>query len=365
MRDGGTRAQNRGQFLVTLLYYVAWALLIGGAVWVAVRWFTPFLLAFLTAALLQRPLRWLTARTGVSRGFLAGMLVVLLVAAVAAAVGGFGWWLWQRAVALFGDEERIRAFAARLTAAWETLAQWGEARLQQLPPAAEQALREALGGFSPADGLLGEWLLGAAGGVVRFAANSLPSLVFSFLVWMIASVFLTADYRRVTAALLQRLPPRAAAWGADLRTLCGGTVKQMARAYLCLMGVTFLELCAGLWLLRVKGAIPLAAVIALVDILPVLGVGTVLLPWAAVAALNGELRFAMWLAVLYLVITVVRNLLEPRLISRRVGLSPIVTLLCLYAGLRFGGFWGLLLLPFAVTVAIQLYQRRNKQSRVR
>ena len=360
MRTGGTPPKSRGHILVDLAYYAVWTLLVGAAVWIAVRWLTPFLPAFITAALLQRPVRWLTARTGASRGFLAGVLVVLTVAAFAAVAGGIGWWLWRQAVELLGDQARIRAFADRLAAAWQTLAQWGERRLQQLPPAVADALRDMVAGISPADGPFGEWLLAAAGGLLRFATGHLPSLAFSFLVWMIATVFITADYRRITDTLTRHLPPRIAAVTQDLRTLCGGTLKQMAKAYLCLMGVTFLELCVGLWLLRVNGAIPLAALIALVDILPVLGVGSVLLPWAAVAALNGDGRFALCLVALYLVITVIRNLLEPRLVSRRIGLPPIVTLMCLYAGWRLFGLLGLVFLPFAVTVAVQLYHRRAK-----
>ena len=85
-----TETQKRGQFLINLLYYAAWTLLLGGALWIAVRWLMPFVLAFGTAALLQRPLRWLVARTGVSRGLWSGVLTLVLVAAVAAAVGGVG-----------------------------------------------------------------------------------------------------------------------------------------------------------------------------------------------------------------------------------------------------------------------------------
>lgn len=351
-------SKSRGQVLVDLAYYAVWVAAVVFAVWITLRWLAPFLLAFVTAALLQRPVRWLTDRTGASRGFLAGVLVVLTVAALAAVAGGVGWWMWRQAVALLSDETRIRAVADRLAAAWHTVAQWCEQRLHALPPTVAEALRGITADVAP----IGEWLLTAAGGVVRFATRSLPSLAFSFLVWMIATVFLTADYRRTVNALTRHLPSRAVAVVADLRELCGGTVKQMARAYLALMGVTFLELCVGLWLLRVHGAVWLAALIALVDILPVLGVGSVLLPWAGVAALNGDGRFALCLLALYLVITVIRNLLEPHLISRRVGLPPIVTLLCLYVGWELFGLVGLLFLPFAVTVGAGLYRRKTKPS---
>lgn len=354
------RVISRGQFLVNLLYYAAWTALLLGALWVALRWLMPFVLAFVTAALLQRPLRWLAARTHVSRGFLSGLLVVLLVAAVAAAVGGVGWWLWRSVVTLVGDEAWVADVAARLTAAWDRLGVWGEQFLSRLSPATQDALRAVIKNLPTADGLFGEWLQRAAGGVARFAVQSLPSLAFSFFIWVLATVFLTGDLPRVVHVLQQRIPTRFRGAANELRALCSGTMAKMAKAYLLLMGLTFLELCVGLWALRVRGALWLAALIALVDVLPVLGVGTVLLPWAGVAALTGDVRFAVWLVLLYLVITVVRNVAEPRLISRRVGLPPAVTLLSLYVGLQAAGAAGLLVAPFAVTVAAQWWRHHKK-----
>ena len=345
--------------MVNLLYYAAWMALAVGALWVALRWLMPFVLAFVTAALLQRPLRWLAARTRVSRGFLSGLLVVVLVAAVAAAAGGVGWWLRRSAVTLVGDEAWVADVAARLTAAWDTLGGWGERFLARFSPATQNALRAVLEELPSADGLLGEWVRRAAGGVARFAVESLPSLVFSFFIWVLATVFLTGDLPRVTDGLCRLIPARFRGTVGELRALCGGTVAKMAKAYLLLMGLTFLELCVGFWALRVSGAVWLAALVALVDILPVLGVGTVLLPWAAVAALTGDIRFGVWLVVLYLVITVVRNFAEPRLISRRIGVPPVVTLLSLYVGLRAAGAVGLLVAPFAVTLAAEIWHKKQ------
>lgn len=99
------------------------------------------------------------------------------------------------------------------------------------------------------------------------------------------------------------------------------------------MLITFGELALGLLLLRVDLALVLSALIALVDALPVLGTGTVLVPWALVSLLGGNWKLALGLAVLYGVIWLVRSLLEPRLIGSRVGLPPLAALLSLYVGL--------------------------------
>lgn len=349
---------RRGQFLVDLVYLLTWVGLAAGAVWLLWRWLMPFLLAFATAAALQRPVRWLTTKTEASRGFLSGLLVVGLVLAVAAAAGGAGWWLWRAAVNFLGDPGAVESLADRLTGLWDSLQAWLAGLLSRFSPETRSALQASFGALFTGDGgLLGEWVAGAARGALHFVASSLPGALFAFLIWVMAAVFLTVDYRRVVDFLWRQLPSRRRQMVAEVCALCRGTLWQMAKAYFLLMLLTFGELAVGLWLLRVPGALALAALIALVDILPVLGVGTVLLPWAGVAFLNGDATLGVWLLVLYVVITVVRNLLEPRLVAQQVGLPPVVTLLCLYLGWQVAGVAGILLLPVAVTLLVQLQKR--------
>jgi sporulation integral membrane protein YtvI len=129
---------------------------------------------------------------------------------------------------------------------------------------------------------------------------------------------------------------------------------KFAKAYALLLGLTFVELSIGLALLRVHYAILWAALIALVDILPVLGTGTVLIPWAVVNLILGNYPLGVGLLVLYGIITVVRQSLEPRVVGKQIGLYPLVTLVCMFLGSYLFGFVGLFALPIAVTVLVQL-----------
>ena len=94
---------------------------------------------------------------------------------------------------------------------------------------------------------------------------------------------------------------------------------------------------------------------ALVDALPVFGTGTVLLPWAVLALLGGDVRMSVGLLVLYSVISLVRSLLEPRLVGARVGLPPLAALVCMYVGFQALGVLGMLLAPLAAVLARQLW----------
>mgnify|MGYP002576778305 FL=1 len=112
---------------------------------------------------------------------------------------------------------------------------------------------------------------------------------------------------------------------------------------------------AGFLLLRVELSLLLAGLVALVDALPVFGTGTVLLPWAVLALLGGDVRMSVGLLVLYSVISLVRSLLEPRLVGARVGLPPLAALVCMYVGFQALGVLGMLLAPLAAVLARQLW----------
>ena len=126
-----------------------------------------------------------------------------------------------------------------------------------------------------------------------------------------------------------------------------------------MMGITLVELSVGLLILRVNFAIPLAALIAVVDILPVLGVGTVLLPWAAMSCISGDFFRAIGLVMMYVIITIVRQVLEPKVISTQIGLFPLVTLLSMYVGLKLFGFFGMVGFPL-VLIVITALQKDGK-----
>ena len=132
------------------------------------------------------------------------------------------------------------------------------------------------------------------------------------------------------------------------------TVRQVLKAYLLIMAVTFGEISLGLWLLRVDYYLVIGLAVAVLDILPVLGSGSILIPWGIWTLLGGNLPLGAGILLLYGVVTGVRTVLEPRLVGRGIGLSPLVTLVSMYVGMKLLGGGGLILAPMAVTLALFL-----------
>lgn len=159
--------------------------------------------------------------------------------------------------------------------------------------------------------------------------------------------------------LRQKLPP---VWRESWLPALKGARRAVAGWLLAqgkLIGLTFCVLSVGFFLLRISNALPLAAVIALVDALPVLGTGTVLVPWSLVCLLQGDTPRGLGLLGVYVVAWLLRSVLEPRLVGRELGLDPLLTLFAAYAGFCLLGLTGMVLSPFAAMV-LQRLLRRNR-----
>ena len=115
-------------------------------------------------------------------------------------------------------------------------------------------------------------------------------------------------------------------------------------------------LLAGFFFLRIEGAVLLAAMIALLDALPLFGAGVALVPWALAELLLSNPSRAAGLALLFAVILAVRNGLEPHVVGRQIGLHPLVSLISFYLGWRLAGLAGMLLAPILVLILVKLQE---------
>jgi len=192
-------------------------------------------------------------------------------------------------------------------------------------------------------------------------ASSLPKLVAQ-LIGAFPDVFLFITVALVTGfffsvgsvdlgAFSKLLPQRASNALFELRRRAVLALSSWFRAYLLIMGLTFIELFIGFSVLGVNYAFLIAILVALVDILPVFGAGAVLLPWSAILFFTGDRTLAVGLFVLWVIISVVRDFAEPRIVGKTLGISPVLTLFSMYAGARFFGIAGMISAPLILMLA--------------
>ncbi len=178
--------------------------------------------------------------------------------------------------------------------------------------------------------------------------TSLPSAMIFLIITLIATFFLTKDKYIIRDFIFRQLPTSWDAKLTSLKTDLFGALIGFLKAQSIILSVTFLESFIGLTVIGVDYAFTLAVIIALFDILPVLGTGGIYVPWAIVNFLMGNYKLGIALLVLYGIITVVRYMIEPKVVGQQLGIHPVVTLMSMFAGLKLIGAAGLILGPTVV-----------------
>lgn len=327
-----------------------------GGGWLLLRFvlpgLAPFLLAWLLASLTEPAVRALT-RLRVRRTAAAGLVMLALLALL----------LFLAARLLSAGLSALQELTAQLpelAASLRTRIDAAELRLLAMAenePGAELALKAVLDALRKSLSTVPESLSRAALGAAGTAAQRGPDLLLFLVTAGLGGFFLSASFPAVKAFLLAQLPQRRLRQlellTQDLKQSFGGWL----RAQLWLMLITFAELLAAFLILRVRGAILAAALTAFVDALPVFGVGAVLVPWAGVALLRGELRLGIGLLVSFAAVSLVRSILQAKLLGDQIGLDPLSSLLAVYVGWKLCGFWGLLLFPLLLVMLRRLNER--------
>ncbi len=185
--------------------------------------------------------------------------------------------------------------------------------------------------------------------------TGVPSVMISVGACIVSAYLFVTDMPSITGILRRLFPALFTERNAAAIRDTGRSVCRMLVAYLKLMLLTAVELLIGLWILKVPFPFTLAIIISIIDILPVLGVGTVLIPWGLICILAGDPGRGFGLLILYLIITVIRSAAEPKVVGSHIQLHPMITLLCVFLGLRLGGILGMFCLPIAAIAAARYF----------
>ncbi len=181
-------------------------------------------------------------------------------------------------------------------------------------------------------------------------AGKLPSLLIKLIFTIVSSFFFTIDYYKISDFELRQFKGERREMVLKLKDNGVGTIAKFIKAYSAIISITFLELSIGFWILGIPNPFLFGAMIAFIDILPILGTGAVLLPWSVIALVLGNTKIGIGMFILYIIITAVRQTIEPKIVGQQIGLHPIITLILMYVGAQLMGVLGLLLLPVIATI---------------
>lgn len=324
-------------------------------IWILVQYMLPIALPFLLAgclALAAEPLvSFFHNRLHLRRGLAAGLGVCIALTVAALVVLTLCALLLRELGLLAGVLPDLEGTAIQ---GIHSLEDWLLGLARQTPDGIRPILTHGVEGmFSDGTQFLDQIfarLLGFASGLLM----ALPDSALGIGTWVIASFMISAKLPNIRALIHRHLP---SGWHETylpalkrLKQSIGGWLL----AQLKLVGVTLCVLTVGFLVLQIPYAPLWAAAVSLVDALPILGTGTVLIPWSLVCFLQGDTLRAVGLLGTYAAVSLIRSVLEPRLVGKQLGLDPLVTLIALYAGYQFWGIGGMILAPLIAVTATQL-----------
>jgi len=185
-----------------------------------------------------------------------------------------------------------------------------------------------------------------------------PALLINLMVVIVASFYFIYDYERVIEFIFRIMNEKTKRIFDEVKNYVGNKLIKILWSYIKIMFITFVELAIGLLLFGVDNAIIISMLTALLDILPVLGVGTILIPWGIVDICIGNYFLGIGILVLYTIINLIRNVIEPKMVGDDLGLRPLPTLIAMMIGLNLFGIIGM----FGLPLIISFYINRKKKA---
>lgn len=342
--------ENTHLRILLYMFYIALALF---GLWFcfkyALPWLAPFILAFIFSRIIEKPVAFFEKKLRFPRP-LASIIFTLLFYGIIGTLLYFASSRLIHAIVLLFEKLRtldIDLIVDKLNATFTSV-------LSSLPldvqgfiyTNAESWLSELVGALQN--------LISPIASYTADFASVLPSILIFIIAAIASTFFFSTDFEKLKKSISNAAPDKWISRYRFFRRQLSETLLSYLRAVMVLICITFVELSIGLSILRVKNSILIAAVVAIIDAFPILGTGWILMPWAVVSIFSGNYVLAIGLAIIYGVVTFVRNLIEPKIVGEHIGLHPLITLACIYIGLKVFGIIGMFT-PIVVALIKQFY----------
>ena len=324
----------------------------------------PIICALVVATILQNPVNFICKKTPLKRGIVSTLLVLLSFLLIVFALGLFVVWLgsefkgffryimiqFEDIPALIDD---IKGYLANILALLPEKVEvpainFVNEKLDALVNTPEMVLPES----SEFDfSFLSTPLLG-----IWNTAKQIPTTLVSIVVSVVACCFMTSDFNSVKNLTLGFFREETREKVVRAKRLLIPSLGKMKKAYAIIITITFCELGIGLSILSFlkiysgNYIFVIAALTAVIDIVPVLGTGTVLIPWALYNLISGNYSLAVGLLVIYACITVIRQIIDPTLVAAQLGIPAYLTIVSMFIGSQIFGVIGIFILPITIVM---------------
>lgn len=345
---------NKKNFIINFCFYSIIIFLIILCFKYIIPFLTPFILAFILVTLLRKPILWLNKSFKLSYKFSSVVILIFFYLTVGLLItllslyGVYG-------IQLFLDElpdlyvtyaEKVIISIVQYVKDIVILVSNNKDLVSMIDSGTEQLISNIVEIIYSLSGSLFSWL--------SDIVVSVPDAFIKTFLTIISSFFIAVDYDAILKFFHRQLGSKVSSIILEIKNYLFGTVFICIKSYIIIMSITFIELFIGLSILKVDNALIVSLLISILDILPVLGTGGVLIPWSIISFILGDIVSGIGLLLIYIVITVIRNIIEPKIVGTQLGLHPLITLMSMFLGVNVAGIAGLFGFPILLSLLLYL-----------
>lgn len=346
------KTEKKRTFIINCIYTV----LIAAIIYICFKYLLgiimPFFIAFLIVALLNPVVKWICRKTGLKKNLVfsvvlivfyafVGYLIVLVGINIIAAVGN----LFVRLPNIYSQSVEPALIIAfeKIRIAFHALDPTFTVFLNDVSENIISSLGSVISDVSVK---IVTWVTGYA--------TTVPGTLINILISVISAFFMAFDLEVFGNFFIKHIPEKTYTLINTIKKQLGETLMDYIKSYALILFITFVELAVGLSIVGIKGALLVSLIISVFDILPIVGTGMIMLPWTIIEFVTGNVLRGIGIGIVYLVVVVVRQIIEPKIIGNKVGLNALVTLMAMVIGLKLFGAFGLLGLPVALALVNNL-----------
>ncbi|MBP1930305.1 sporulation integral membrane protein YtvI [Ammoniphilus resinae] len=316
----------------------------------------PFILGFIIAIMINRPVNWIQKRANIPRWISVSIVLVIVILLVLGSIT----LLITQVVIEIGHlitvmplyiQDAVNYLKHLITK--EIITNFYD-RIQLLYSSLDESykttIEENIGAALSKIAQTGTYLVNSFLKGLQSFLTSLPNTATVLVISTLASFFISKDFYKMKHKISSLVPPavkdRSVRVLSDLKSALFGFVK----AQFTLVSITGFIIIIGLLILRVDYAFTIGIIAGILDLLPLLGTGSVFVPWIIYLFIKQDFQLVIGLSILYAVVVVQRQIMEPKVVADNIGLDPLITLIALFVGLQLFGVIGLIIGPVAVVI---------------
>lgn len=313
--------------------------------------FAPFVAALIFAVMLNPLIRWCQRKIGWSRHLLTLLLILLLLGAIG---GVLTLLVYSACNELISLAQNWNFLLQKIMTTLDTLDGFFDQLPSLLPPALVDTINEASASLLEWLGRVVPSMLADLASSAGHKAMGFPSLVVAIIICVMATYFLASDFPYLRAKCVQHMDEGLLHFWDQVKVTALGAFGGYLKAQLLLSIGVFFILLIGFFCIGQPYSVLLALGFAILDFIPLIGAGTIMVPWAVISLFTRDLGGAVELMIIWGVIVLFRRVMEPKIVGDQTGLSPILSLISIYVGMRVGGVLGMILGPILTLVVLNL-----------